>query len=180
MCGVTFIPEDSAVYGDVSDFIPVIILKLPQTLEWTMPDSIGILDSITLDARVPSGLKISYSLTGDGTSYASIGANNELKLTATTAALGKSLTITAWQVGNHNYLPSDTVSYTVVIRKTIADFFAATEPTEYGKRLNDIVVYVDHNVSGTWSYVDTNNPKLDACHYNLSATFRPTNLELCD
>ncbi|MDD3479791.1 MAG: hypothetical protein PHI42_05340 [Paludibacteraceae bacterium] len=180
LCAVTFIPENSAVYGDVSDFIPVIILKLPQTLEWTMPDSIGILDSITLDARVPSGLKISYSLTGDGTSYASIGANNELKLTATTAALGKSLTITAWQVGNHNYLPSDTVSYTVVIRKTIADFFAATEPTEYGKRLNDIVVYVDHNVSGTWSYDDTSNPTLDACHYNLSATFTPTNLDLCD
>lgn len=180
LCAVTFIPENSAVYGDVSDFIPVIILKLPQTLEWTMPDSIGILDSITLDARVPSGLKISYSLTGDGTSYASIGANNELKLTATTAALEKSLTITAWQVGNHNYLPSDTVSYTVVIRKTIADFFAATEPTEYGKRLNDIVVYVDHNVSGTWSYDDTSNPTLDACHYNLSATFTPTNLDLCD
>ena len=180
LCAVTFIPENSAVYGDVSDFIPVIILKLPQTLEWTMPDSIGILDSITLDARVPSGLKISYSLTGDGTSYASIGANNELKLTATTAALEKSLTITAWQVGNHNYLPSDTVSYTVVIRKTIADFFAATEPTEYGKRLNDIVVYVDHNVSGTRSYDDASNPTLDACHYNLSATFTPTNLDLCD
>lgn len=179
-CAVTFIPENSSVYGNVSDFIPVVVLKLPQILEWIMPDSIGILDSITLDARVVSGLKISYSLTGDGISYASLGANDELKLTATTAALGKSLTITAWQVGNHNYLPSDTVSYTVVIRKTIADFFAATEPTEYGKQLNDIVVYVDHNVSGTWSYDDTSITILDACHYNLSATFTPTNLELCD
>jgi len=180
MCGVTFIPENSAVYGDVSDFIPVIILKLPQTIEWTMPDSIGILDSITLDARVPSGLKISYSLTGDGTSYASIGANNELKLTATTAALGKSLTITAWQVGNHNYLPSDTVVYTVNIRKTIAEFFAATEPTIYGKNLEDIPIYVDHNVAGTWQYDDTSNPILDVCIYSLSATFTPSNLELCE
>jgi len=180
MCAVTFIPENSAVYGDVSDFIPVIVLKLPQTLEWTMPDSIGILDSITLDARVPSGLKISYSLTGDGTSYASIGANNELKLTATTAALGKSLTITAWQVGNHNYLPSDTVVYTVNIRKTIAEFFAATEPTIYGKNLEDIPIYVDHNVAGTWQYDDTSNPILDVCIYSLSATFTPSNLELCE
>ena len=179
-CAVTFIPENSSVYGNVSDFIPVVVLKLPQILEWTMPDSIGILDSITLDARVVSGLKISYSLTGDGISYASLGANDELKLTATTAALGKSLTITAWQIGNHNYLPSDTVSYTVIIQKTLVDFFAATEQTEYGKRLNDIVVYVDYNVSGTWSYDDTSNPKLDACHYSLSATFTPTNLDLCE
>ncbi|HQB69211.1 MAG TPA: hypothetical protein PKY37_03760, partial [Paludibacteraceae bacterium] len=179
-CAITFIPTNSTIYGDVSDFIPVVVLKLPQTLEWTMNDSIGILDSITLDARVPSGLKISYNLSGEGASYASIGANEELILTATTEALGKTLTITAWQVGNHNYLPSDTVSYTVVISKTIANFFAATEPSTYGTRLNDVVIYVDYNVSGSWSYDDTSNPMLDVCHYNLSATFTPTNLELCD
>lgn len=179
-CAIKFIPEKRDIYGEVFDFVDVVVLKLPQFIEWSMPDSLGILDSITLDAQVASGLKISYQLSGEGAAYASIGSDNELNLIATVEALGKELTITAWQVGNHNYLPSDTVVYTVIIRKTIAEFFAATEPTIYGKNLEDIPIYVDHNVAGTWQYDDTSNPILDVCIYSLSATFTPSNLELCE
>ncbi len=67
-------------------------------------------------------LKSVINCRGEGAAYASIGSGNELNLNATVEALGKELTITAWQVGNHNYLPSDTVVYTVIIRKTIAEF----------------------------------------------------------
>lgn len=179
-CAIKFVPERRDIYGEVFDFVDVVVLKLPQFIEWSMPDSLGILDSITLDAQVASGLKISYQLSGEGAAYASIGSDNELNLIATVEALGKELTITAWQVGNHNYLPSDTVVYTVIIRKTIAEFFAATEPTIYGKNLEDIPIYVDHNVAGTWQYDDTSNPILDVCIYSLSATFTPSNLELCE
>lgn len=179
-CAIKFIPEKRDIYGEVFDFVDVVVLKLPQFIEWSMPDSLGILDSITLDAQVASSLKISYQLSGEGAVYASIGSDNELNLIATVEALGKELTITAWQVGNHNYLPSDTVVYTVNIRKTIAEFFAATEPTIYGKNLEDIPIYVDHNVAGTWQYDDTSNPILDVCIYSLSATFTPSNLELCE
>ncbi len=181
---ITFVPYNQSLYSNAKDSVAIIVHKKAQNIIWSMPDSIGVMDSITLDAVATSKLPVSYKLEGSGAAYATIESDNDLNITATAEALDKELIINAWQVGNENYLPSDTVTFTVILRKTRAEFFAATEPIEIEAgttiTIGEVNVYVETSVDGTWDFDDDKSTQLNACVWSLKATFTPANPELCD
>lgn len=182
---ITFVPYNQNIYDNAHDSLAIIVHKQSQNIVWSMPDSIGVMDSMTLDAYASSKLPVSYEIEAcSGQPYARIGSDGKLDITATVDALGKELTIKAWQTGNENYLPSDTLTYTVVLRKTRAEFFAATKPITVPKggaiNLSDVEVHVESSVAGTWSFDPATPTTLPACLWIAKGTFTPENQELCE
>lgn len=182
---ITFVPYNQNIYDNAHDSLAIIVHKQSQNIVWSMPDSIGVMDSMTLDAYASSKLPVSYEIEAcSGQPYARIGSDGKLDITATVDALGKELTIKAWQAGNENYLPSDTLTYTVVLRKTRAEFFAATKPITVPKggaiNLSDVEVHVESSVAGTWSFDPATPTTLPACLWIAKGTFTPENQELCE
>lgn len=182
---ITFVPYNQNLYGNAHDSLAIIVHKQSQNIVWSMPDSIGVMDSMTLDAYATSKLPVSYEIEAcSGQPYARIESDGKLDITATVDALGKELTIKAWQAGNENYLPSDTLTYTVVLRKTRAEFFAATKPITVPKggtiNLSDVEVHVESSVAGTWSFDPATPTTLPACLWIAKGTFTPENQELCE
>lgn len=183
---ITFVPFNQNLYDNATDSVAIDVLRKAQRIVWSMPDSLGVMDSISLDAYATSNLAVTYTFSGSGATYASVGSNNALDITATAVALGTELVITATQDGNHNYLPADDVTFSIVLRKTRANFFAATEPISIPAgssiALSEIRsrVHTESSVAGTWDF-DTSAPtELNACIWTLRATFTPANLELCE
>lgn len=183
---ITFVPYNQDLYDNVTDSIAIDVLRKAQSIVWSMPDSLGVMDSIALDGRATSNLPVSYALSGSGATYAAVGSDHALDITATTAALGTELVITATQAGNQNYLPADDVTFSIVLRKTRANFFAATEPisipTGSSIALSEIRsrVHTESSVAGTWDFDASAPTALNACIWTLKATFTPANLELCE
>ncbi|MDD6641029.1 MAG: hypothetical protein PUE55_00295 [Bacteroidales bacterium] len=183
---ITFVPYNQYLYDNVTDSIAIDVLRKAQSIVWSMPDSLGVMDSIALDGRATSNLPVSYALSGSGATYAAIGSDHALDITATTAALGTELVITATQAGNQNYLPADDVTFSIVLRKTRANFFAATEPISIPAgssiALSEIRsrVHTESSVAGTWDFDASAPTTLNACIWTLKATFTPANLELCE
>lgn len=183
---ITFVPYNQDLYDNVTDSIAIDVLRKAQSIVWSMPDSLGVMDSIALDGRATSNLPVSYALSGSGATYAAVGSDHALDITATTAALGTELVITATQAGNQNYLPADDVTFSIVLRKTRANFFAATEPISIPAgssiALSEIRsrVHTESSVAGTWDFDASAPTTLNACIWTLKATFTPANLELCE
>lgn len=183
---ITFVPFNQNLYDNATDSVAIDVLRKAQRIVWSMPDSLGVMDSISLDAYATSNLAVTYTFSGSGAAYASVGSNNALDITATAAALGTELVITATQDGNHNYLPADKVTYNLVLRKTRANFFAATEPISIPAgssiALSEIRsrVHTESSVAGTWDFDASAPTELNACIWTLRATFTPANLELCE
>lgn len=183
---ITFVPYNQDLYDNVTDSIAIDVLRKAQSIVWSMPDSLGVMDSIALDGRATSNLPVSYALSGSGATYAAVGSDHALDITATTAALGTELVITATQDGNQNYLPADDVTFSIVLRKTRANFFAATEPISIPAgssiALSEIRsrVHTESSVAGTWDFDASAPTALNACIWTLKATFTPANLELCE
>ncbi len=183
---ITFVPYNQDLYDNVTDSIAIDVLRKAQSIVWSMPDSLGVMDSIALDGRATSNLPVSYALSGSGATYAALGSDHALDITATTAALGTELVITATQAGNQNYLPADDVTFSIVLRKTRANFFAATEPISIPAgssiALSEIRsrVHTESSVAGTWDFDASAPTALNACIWTLKATFTPANLELCE
>ena len=183
---ITFVPYNQDLYDNVTDSIAIDVLRKAQSIVWSMPDSLGVMDSIALDGRATSNLPVSYALSGSGATYAAVGSDHALDITATTAALGTELVITATQAGNQNYLPADDVTFSIVLRKTRANFFAATEPISIPAgssiALSEIRsrVHTESSVAGTWDFDASAPTALNACIWTLKATFTPANLELCE
>ena len=183
---ITFVPYNQDLYDNVTDSIAIDVLRKAQSIVWSMPDSLGVMDSIALDGRATSNLPVSYALSGSGATYATVGSDHALDITATTAALGTELVITATQAGNQNYLPADDVTFSIVLRKTRANFFAATEPISIPAgssiALSEIRsrVHTESSVAGTWDFDASAPTALNACIWTLKATFTPANLELCE
>lgn len=183
---ITFVPYNQDLYDNVTDSIAIDVLRKAQSIVWSMPDSLGVMDSIALDGRATSNLPVSYALSGSGATYAAVGSDHALDITATTSALGTKLVITATQAGNQNYLPADDVTFSIVLRKTRANFFAATEPISIPAgssiALSEIRsrVHTESSVAGTWDFDASAPTALNACIWTLKATFTPANLELCE
>lgn len=183
---ITFVPYNQDLYDNVTDSIAIDVLRKAQSIVWSMPDSLGVMDSIALDGRATSNLPVSYALSGSGATYAAVGSDHALDIIATTAALGTELVITATQAGNQNYLPADDVTFSIVLRKTRANFFAATEPISIPAgssiALSEIRsrVHTESSVAGTWDFDASAPTTLNACIWTLKATFTPANLELCE
>ena len=183
---ITFVPYNQDLYDNVTDSIAIDVLRKAQSIVWSMPDSLGVMDSIALDGRATSNLPVSYALSGSGATYAAVGSDHALDITATTAALGTELVITATQAGNQNYLPADDVTFSIVLRKTRANFFAATEPISIPAGSNIALseirsrVHTESSVAGTWDFDASAPTTLNACIWTLKATFTPANLELCE
>lgn len=182
---ITFVPYNQNLYGNAHDSLAVTVNKRAQEIVWSMPDSIGVMDSLTLDAYATSKLPVSYRIEAcSGQPYAQIKSNGELDITATVDALGKELTIKAWQDGDDNYLPADTVTYTVGLRKTRAEFFAATKPITVPKGgtidLSDVEVHVESSVAGTWNFDASTPTTLSPCLWIAKGIFTPENQELCE
>ena len=183
---ITFVPYNQDLYDNVTDSIAIDVLRKAQSIVWSMPDSLGVMDSIALDGRATSNLPVSYALSGSGATYAAVGSDHALDITATTAALGTELIITATQAGNQNYLPADDVTFSIVLRKTRANFFAATEPISIPAGSNIALseirsrVHTESSVAGTWDFDASAPTALNACIWTLKATFTPANLELCE
>lgn len=183
---ITFVPYNQDLYDNVTDSIAIDVLRRAQSIVWSMPDSLGVMDSIALDGRATSNLPVSYALSGSGATYAAVGSDHALDITATTAALGTELVITATQAGNQNYLPADDVTFSIVLRKTRANFFAATEPISIPAGSNIALseirsrVHTESSVAGTWDFDASAPTALNACIWTLKATFTPANLELCE
>lgn len=183
---ITFVPYNQDLYDNVTDSIAIDVLRKAQSIVWSMPDSLGVMDSIALNGRATSNLPVSYALSGSGATYAAVGSDHALDITATTAALGTELVITATQAGNQNYLPADDVTFSIVLRKTRANFFAATEPISIPAgssiALSEIRsrVHTESSVAGTWDFDASAPTALNACIWTLKATFTPANLELCE
>lgn len=183
---ITFVPYDRVRYADTYDSITVTVHKAPQNIVWLKLDSLGIMDSVTLHAKATSNLPVSYTITGSGAAYATIDNNGQLDITATAQAIDKQLIITVEQEGNENYLPAASVTSTITLRKTRADFFAATEPIKIPRgstiALNSIkpLIHTEASVSGTWEFDATAPTTLHACIWTLKAIFTPTNQQLCD
>ncbi len=182
---ITFVPYNQALYDNAHDTLVVTVNRQAQKIVWSMPDSIGVMDSLTLDAYATSKLPVSYAIEPcSGQAYAKIEGEGTLNITATANALDKELIIKAWQAGDNNYLPSDTVIYSVILRKTRAEFFAATRPITVAKggsiSLSDVEVHVESSVAGTWQFNADTPTTFSACLWIAKGTFTPDNLELCE
>ena len=182
---VEFGPYNQSLYDIAHDSLAINVNRRPQRIVWQMDETLGVMDSITLDARATSNLPVSYEIREcSGKPYASIGANNALNIATNVAALSTELVIAAWQEGDANNLPSDTVVYTVTLRKTQAEFFAATRPITVSAgetvALSDVEVHVESSVAGTWKFDDSTPTTLQACLWIAKGVFTPENQELCD
>ena len=77
-------------------------------------------------------------------------------------------------------------AFSIVLRKTRANFFAATEPISIPAgssiALSEIRsrVHTESSVAGTWDFDASAPTTLNACIWTLKATFTPANLELCE
>ncbi len=182
---VEFGPYNQSLYDIAHDSLAINVNRRPQHIVWQMDETLGVMDSITLDARATSNLPVSYEIREcSGKPYANIGADNALNIATNVAALGTELVIAAWQEGDANNLPSDTVVYTVTLRKTQAEFFAATRPITVSAgetvALSDVEVHVESSVAGTWKFDDSTPTTLQACLWIAKGVFTPENQELCD
>ncbi len=182
---ITFVPYNQTLYDNAHDTLAVTVNRQTQKIVWSMPDSVGVMDILTLDAYATSKLPVSYAIEPcSGQAYAKIEGDGTLNITATADALDKELIIKAWQAGDNNYLPSDAVIYSVILRKTRAEFFAATRPITVSKggsiSLSDVEVHVESSVAGTWQFNADTPTTFSACLWIAKGTFTPANLELCE
>ncbi len=182
---ITFVPYNQTLYDNAHDTLVVTVNRQTQKIVWSMADSVGVMDILTLDAYATSKLPVSYAIEPcSGQAYAKIEGDGTLNITATADALDKELIIKAWQAGDNNYLPSDTVIYSVILRKTRAEFFAATRPITVSKggsiNLSDVEVHVESSVAGTWQFNADTPTTFSACLWIAKGTFTPANLELCE
>ncbi len=182
---ITFVPYNQTLYDNAHDTLVVTVNRQTQKIVWSMTDSVGVMDNLTLDAYATSKLPVSYAIEPcSGQAYAKIEGDGTLNITATADALDKELIIKAWQAGDNNYLPSDTVIYSVILRKTRAEFFAATRPITVSKggsiSLSDVEVHVESSVAGTWQFNADTPTTFSACLWIAKGTFTPANLELCE
>ncbi len=182
---ITFVPYNQTLYDNAHDTLAVTVNRQTQKIVWSMADSVGVMDRLTLDAYATSKLPVSYAIEPcSGQAYAKIEGDGTLNITATADALDKELIIKAWQAGDNNYLPSDAVIYSVILRKTRAEFFAATRPITVSKggsiSLSDVEVHVESSVAGTWQFNADTPTTFSACLWIAKGTFTPANLELCE
>ncbi len=182
---ITFVPYNQTLYDNAHDTLVVTVNRQTQKIVWSMADSVGVMDRLTLDAYATSKLPVSYAIEPcSGQAYAKIEGDGTLNITATADALDKELIIKAWQAGDNNYLPSDAVIYSVILRKTRAEFFAATRPITVSKggsiSLSDVEVHVESSVAGTWQFNADTPTTFSACLWIAKGTFTPANLELCE
>jgi hypothetical protein len=98
---VTFTPTDTANYASISTTVALDVLAAGQTIDFPSLDNVtSDHDPITLAATVPSGLPVSYTVTGPCSVV-----GNVLTITGTGTCV-----ITAHQDGNANYDAAPPVS----------------------------------------------------------------------
>ncbi len=114
--------------------------KAPQTIIWenTLPDTLMVGETAPLAAAESSvGLEISYHVSGEA--FAEWNGTEVLAIAAGT------ITVTASQPGNENYLPAEPISVSLVIDEVTALEDLIINDTQARKLMHNGVIYILRN-----------------------------------
>ncbi|MBQ4391152.1 MAG: hypothetical protein II827_03960 [Paludibacteraceae bacterium] len=114
--------------------------KAPQTIIWenTLPDTLMVGETAPLAAAESSvGLEISYHVSGE--TFAEWNGTEVLAIAAGT------ITVTASQPGNENYLPAEPISVSLVIDEVTALEDLIINDTQARKLMHNGVIYILRN-----------------------------------
>ena len=105
---VTFVPTDSEAYASLADTVVLTVNQASQEISWGLGNiSLAIGEEIVLDATASSNLAVSYVIEGDANIVV---IEEEIYLVAKGEG---TVTITAVQEGNNDYLAAETISYVI-------------------------------------------------------------------
>ena len=105
---VTFVPTDSEAYASLADTVVLTVNQASQEISWGLGNiSLAIGEEIVLDATASSNLAVSYVIEGDANIVV---IEEDIYLVAKGEG---TVTITAVQEGNNDYLAAEPISYVI-------------------------------------------------------------------
>ena len=138
--GIIFYPTQEEAYHSIDTTIVLLIEQAAQTITWTLDSTnLFVNDTLILTAAASSELEITYKVTGD---EGVVTIEDNLLIAIQTGTI----TITASQTGNNNYLAAESVAYTLTIEdmpSAIIDIHINSHHTK--KIIHGEKIYILHN-----------------------------------
>ena len=138
--GIIFYPTQEEAYHSIDTTIVLLIEQAAQTITWTLDSTnLFVNDTLILTAAASSELEITYEVTGD---EGVVTIEDNLLIAIQTGTI----TITASQTGNNNYLAAESVAYTLTIEdmpSAIIDIHINSHHTK--KIIHGEKIYILHN-----------------------------------
>ena len=138
--GIIFYPTQEEAYHSIDTTIVLLIEQAVQTITWTLDSTnLFVNDTLILTAAASSELEITYEVTGD---EGVVTIEDNLLIAIQTGTI----TITASQTGNNNYLAAESVAYTLTIEdmpSAIIDIHINSHHTK--KIIHGEKIYILHN-----------------------------------
>ena len=138
--GIIFYPTQEEAYHSIDTTIVLLIEQAAQTITWTLDSTnLFVNDTLILTAAASSELEITYEVTGD---EGVVTIEDNLLIAIQTGTI----TITASQTGNNNYLAAESVAYTLTIEdmpSAIIDIHINSHHTK--KIIHGGKIYILHN-----------------------------------
>ena len=138
--GIIFYPTQEEAYHSIDTTIVLLIEQAAQTITWTLDSTnLFVNDTLILTAAASSELEITYEVTGD---EGVVSIEDNLLIAIQTGTI----TITASQTGNNNYLAAESVAYTLTIEdmpSAIIDIHINSHHTK--KIIHGEKIYILHN-----------------------------------
>ena len=138
--GIIFYPTQEEAYHSIDTTIVLLIEQAAQTITWTLDSTnLFVNDTLILTATASSELEITYEVTGD---EGVVTIEDNLLIAIQTGTI----TITASQTGNNNYLAAESVAYTLTIEdmpSAIIDIHINSHHTK--KIIHGEKIYILHN-----------------------------------
>ena len=138
--GIIFYPTQEEAYHSIDTTIVLLIEQAAQTITWTLDSTnLFVNDTLILTAAASSELEITYEVSGD---EGVVTIEDNLLIAIQTGTI----TITASQTGNNNYLAAESVAYTLTIEdmpSAIIDIHINSHHTK--KIIHGEKIYILHN-----------------------------------
>ena len=136
---ITFSPVQEEAYYSIDTTIVLLIEKAAQTITWALDSTkLFVNDTLILTATSSSDLVVTYEVTGEE-GIVAIEDNMLIALQAGT------ITITATQAGDDNYLTADPVEYILTIEDVPSDITNVRVNGYTKKIIHDGKIYIQHN-----------------------------------
>ena len=136
---ITFSPVLEEAYYSIDTTIVLLIEKAAQTITWALDSTkLFVNDTLILTATSSSDLVVTYEVTGEE-GIVAIEDNMLIALQAGT------ITITATQAGDDNYLTADPVEYILTIEDVPSDITNVHVNGYTKKIIHDGKIYIQHN-----------------------------------
>ena len=136
---IAFYPTQEEAYYSIDTTVVLLIEKAAQTIAWTLDSTkLFVNDTLILTATSSSDLVVTYEVTGEE-GIVAIEDNMLIALQAGT------ITITATQAGDDNYLTADPVEYILTIEDVPSDITNVHVNGYTKKIIHDGKIYIQHN-----------------------------------